>query len=349
MTFHLLHQAGANHHAQSPFRIIEQHTGREVAWINRFLDRECVRRLADTTLRSYALDLMHFVRWWASLYQTDAITEDALAGSTLLDYVRFQSGQKPRPAAATINRRIFVIERALQNEFPHAPSQFAPGFQKVYWKRSQLAVERPRPALSRLRVKTPRPMILPLSVDEVARFWRSFRTSRDFAIVGLMLLQGLRSQEVLALNLEDLLLAEAQIRVRGKGSKIRFLPLAPETIDLLDHYMRLERPDGCGPALFVSLKGPARGTRMTSAGLRSLFRHHRLTTGVTIANPHRFRHTFASDMLRAGVSLPALMRLLGHSQIQTTLGYIQLTPPDVYKQYARAVSQHIRPVSPRQP
>jgi integrase len=42
--------------------------------------------------------------------------------------------------------------------------------------------------------------------------------------------------------------------------------------------------------LFVSLKGPARGARMTPAGLRSLFRHHRRTTGVKIANPHRFRH-----------------------------------------------------------
>jgi len=55
------------------------------------------------------------------------------------------------------------------------------------------------------------------------------------------------------------------------------------------------------------LKGPTRGTRMTPAGLRSLFRYHRRTTGVKIANPHRFRHTFASDMVRAGISLPALM------------------------------------------
>jgi integrase/recombinase XerD len=195
----------------------------------------------------------------------------------------------------------------------------------------------------------PRRIIVPLSVDEVARFWSSFRTSRDLAIVGLMLLQGLRSKEVLALNRDDLLLAESQIRVRGKGNKIRFLPLAPETIELLDHYLRLERPDACGSALFVSLKGRARGVRMTPAGLRSLFRHHRLTTGVTIANPHRFRHAFASDMIRAGVSLPALMQLMGHSQIQTTLFYIQLTPLDVYQQYARAVAQHIRPVPRSQP
>jgi site-specific recombinase XerD len=81
---------------------------------------------------------------------------------------------------------------------------------------------------------------------------------------------------------------------------------------------------------------------MTLAGLRSLFRHHRQTTGVKLANPHRFRHTFASDMVRAGVSLPALMKLMGHANIQTTLVYIDVTPLDVYQQYARAVAQMVR-------
>jgi integrase/recombinase XerD len=49
-------------------------------------------------------------------------------------------------------------------------------------------------------------------------------------------------------------------------------------------------------------------------------------------------------MLRAGVSLPALMRLMGHSDIQTTLLYVQVTPQDVYIEYARAVHQHVRPL-----
>ncbi len=49
-------------------------------------------------------------------------------------------------------------------------------------------------------------------------------------------------------------------------------------------------------------------------------------------------------MVRAGVSLPALMRLMGHAHIQTTLIYVQVTPLEVYQQYARAVAQHIRPV-----
>jgi integrase len=68
-------------------------------------------------------------------------------------------------------------------------------------------------------------------------------------------------------------------------------------VELLDHYLSLERPPHCGQALFVCLKGPARGNRMTSAGLRSLFRHHRQTTGVTQANPHRFRHYAASGTM----------------------------------------------------
>jgi integrase/recombinase XerD len=207
-----------------------------------------------------------------------------------------------------------------------------------------MGLGRPMPAVSRLRVREPKRTIVPLSVDDVARFWFSFRTSRDLAIVGLMLLQGLRSQEVRDLNRDDLRLPEAEIRVPGKGNKPRMLPLAPETVQLLDHYLRLERPDVPTAPLFVSLKGPARGTRMTPAGLRSLFRYHRQTTGVKLANPHRFRHTFASDMLRGGVSLPTLMRLMGHAHIQTTLIYVHITPLEIYQQYARAVAQHIRPV-----
>jgi len=346
MKFRVAHQPASNP-ARSPFRIVEQATSREVDWINRFLDRECLRRLADTTLRSYAHDLLHFLRWWESVHHTEAISPDGLTESTLLDYVRFQSGQQPQLSGSTINHRVAMADRALRVVFPGAPGQVAPGFQQTYWRRAPMGLGRPLPALSRLRVKTPKRLIVPLSVDEVARFWSSFRTSRDLAIVGLMLFEGLRSQEVLDLNRDDLLLPEAQIRVRGKGGRIRFLPLAPEAVELLHHYLRLERPDPSATALLVSLKGRARGARMTAAGLRSLFRYHRQTSGVTLANPHRFRHTFASDMVRAGVSLPALMQLMGHAHIQTTLLYIEVTPLEVYQQYARAVAQLIRPLPGR--
>jgi integrase len=343
MKFRAIYQRTSNN-AQSPVRVVEQSTGGEIGWINRYLDREYVRRLADTTLRIYAHNLLHFVRWWESVHHTGDVVEGDLTESTLLDYVRFQSSLQPRPSGSTINDRIAVADRALRNEFPDAPCQIARGFHQAFLRRGPMGLGRSRITMSRVRVKVPKRNIVPLSVNEVARFWSSFRTSRDLAIVGLMLLQGLRSAEVLALNRDDLLFSEAQLRVRGKGSKLRFLPLAPESIQLLDHYLCLERPDPCTAALFVSLKGCTRGARMTAAGLRSLFRYHRRTTGVTLANPHRFRHTFASDMVRAGLSLPALMQLMGHADIQTTLLYVQVTPQDVYLQYARAVAQHIRPL-----
>jgi len=138
----------------------------------------------------------------------------------------------------------------------------------------------------------------------VTRFWASFRTSRDLAIVGLMLLQGLRSKELVDLNRDDLLLAEAQLRVRAKGDKTRFLPLATEASELLDHYLRTEHPQVSGTALFVSLKGGARGERMTLAGLRSLFRYHRQATGVTLANPHRFRYYAEFRTMSSKLSAP---------------------------------------------
>ena len=65
MTFQVVHQPHPKP-AQSPYRIVQHETGCEAVWVNRFLDRECIRCLAETTLRSYALDLLHFLRWWVS-------------------------------------------------------------------------------------------------------------------------------------------------------------------------------------------------------------------------------------------------------------------------------------------
>ena len=80
--------------------------------------------------------------------------------------------------------------------------------------------------------------------------------------------------------------------------------------------------------------------------MRSLFRHHRRVSQTASAHAHRFRHTFASDMVRAGISLPALMQLMGHAHISTTMIYVQVSPREVFEQYARAVAQQIRPTLP---
>jgi len=124
------------------------------------------------------------------------------------------------------------------------------------------------------------------------------------------------------------------------------VPLPADTLQVLQNYLHLERPLTNSSALFVSLKGRHRGCPMTAAGLRSLFRHHRLCSKVPQANPHRFRHTFGSDMVRAGISLPALMHLMGHADIHTTMLYVQIAPQDVWREYARAVQQRARLSTP---
>ncbi len=116
MKFHVIYQKTAPN-AHSPIQV-EQTTGRGVGWVNRYLNREYVRRLASTSLRIYAYNLLHFVRWWESLHHTGDIAEADLTPSTLLDYLRFQSSLQPRPSASTINDRVADADRAIRNEFP---------------------------------------------------------------------------------------------------------------------------------------------------------------------------------------------------------------------------------------
>ena len=304
----------------------------------------CPPAFANKSLFSYAHSLLHFVRWWESVHHTGEISAADLTESTLLDYLRFQSSLQPPPSATTINDRVACADRAIRNRVSGCSLSGRARLPKdLSAPQADWALAAHASSSAGCASRNPRLNIVPLSVDEVARFWSSFRNARDLAIVGLMLMHGLRSAEVIALNRDDVLFSEGQLRVPGKGNKLRLLPLAPETTQLLDHYLRMERPDPCSAALFVVLKGPARGQRITPAGLRSLFRHHRRTTGIQLANPHRFRHTFASDMVRAGISLPALMQLMGHADIETTMHYVKVSPQDVYLQYARAAAQCIHP------
>jgi site-specific recombinase XerD len=323
-----------------PYHLLDAQ-GYEIAWANAFLDAQRVRQLSLRSLRAYAYDLLHFARWWSHRPLAE------LTESALLDYVRHQLEQQPQPTPQTVNHRLGVVHSLYRFHYGREIPDGQSHFQRTYTTRSPLGYGRPRRAVALgLRLRQPRRVIMPLSSEEVAKFWHSFRTFRDLALVGLMLLDGLRSCEVLALQLEDLQLAEAQMRVLGKGNKKRVLPLPQEIGEVLEKYLRLERPLTNSSFLFVSLKGRQRGRPMTPAGLRSLFRHHRQHSQVPQANPHRFRHTFGADMVRAGISVPALQHLMGHSQIHTTLLYVQLAPQDVWREYARALANRTRLFAP---
>ena len=331
----------------SPYRLLDEQ-GQEIGWANAFLDGQHIRQLSLRSLRAYAYDLLHFARWWSEPALPLPLSE--ITESTLLDYVRHQLDQEPKPTPQTINHRLTVIRCLYRFHHGQEISAGHSHFQRPYTTRCPVGYGRPHRAMAfGLRLKQPRRIIQPLSAEQVAKFWESFRTFRDLAVVGLMLLDGLRSCEILALQLEDLKLADALLHVLGKGKKQRTLPLPGEIMEVLQSYLHLERPLTNSPYLFVSLKGRRRGLPMTTAGLRSLFRHHRLRSQVATANPHRFRHTFGADMVRAGISLPALQHLMGHSQIHTTMLYVQLAPQDIWREYARAVANRARLTTRRMP
>ena len=319
----------------SPYRVRDSQE-RDLHWATAFLDGQRLRQLSPCSLRIYAYDLLHFARWFEPRHLPLA----EMTESTLVDYVRHQLDRDPQPAPQTVNHRLGTVRCCYRfhtgQEIPAGQAHF----QRRYTRRSPLGYGRPRPAVARgLRLKQDRRVIVPLSTEEVGKFWRSFRTYRDLALVGLMLLDGLRSCEVLVIQLEDLQLADGQLRVHGKGNKKRVVPLPSDLLEVLGHYLRLERPLTNAPALFVCLKGRQRGQPMSAAGLRSLFRHHRVRSRIPHANPHRVRHTFGADMVRGGMSLPALQRLMGHSQVSTTMLYVELAPQDVWREYARAIEK----------
>ncbi|HEY3352153.1 MAG TPA: tyrosine-type recombinase/integrase [Polyangia bacterium] len=307
---------------------------------NRFLAAITARGLARATVRAYGYDLVVLYRW---LHETQR-TLSALKNADVTDFIATQ--RRVGAAPTSINRRLntcrllyrFCTDRELEDGPGYcgpAPYYRGRGYDHV------LGLRRIPPSRRRrLRVATPRRLVEPLRPVEVRRFLKGVRRYRDLALVHLMLLCGLRAGETLALRLADVEYDEGQLRVCGKGSKERVLPLPGLLAQLLRRYCRWERPPGCVvPQLFVVLQGRHRAQPMTMAGLRSLFRHRRRDRQLARANPHRFRHTFGADMARAGVRLPLLQRLMGHADAAQTLHYIHLSLADVRVEYTRAIAR----------
>ena len=84
----------------SPYRLLDEH-GQEIAWANAFLDGQCIRQLSLRSLRAYAYDLLHFARWWSERLLPQPLSE--ITESTLLDYVRYQLDQEPKPTPYLIS------------------------------------------------------------------------------------------------------------------------------------------------------------------------------------------------------------------------------------------------------
>lgn len=335
---------------RSPYRL-EDAGGREVPEINEYLDAQACRGLSILSLRAYGYSLRSLWQWISET----ARNLTGLEETHLLDFIRFQKANGTAGggtvAATTINHRLTAARCLYRYTYGRDLPRGKRGCRArshPYYTAANAAEGYLHPARSRapqLRVKAPRRVVVPLTSEEVNRFFRSLRTQRDFSIVALMLFCGLRSREAIGVKLGYLELSEGTARIRGKGDKERVVPLPPPVVSLIQSYVDVERPPAPTDHLFVVLKGRRRGRPMTPSGLRSLFRYHRVRAKVPRANPHRMRHTFGSDMARAGMSLPALMTLMGHSGIQTTMLYVALSPQDVWEEFQRVAKKIHREVT----
>jgi integrase len=173
-------------------------------------------------------------------------------------------------AAATVNRRLAAISglftfRAMRDPAAINPMPRGPAGRRVSAsRRSGLLghLARPQPR-SPLRARQPQRLPRGLEHAEVNAFLSSLRTWRDKAIAGLMLFSGLRSAEVLALEVADVDVGAGWARVAGKGGRERRAPLDSEVAGWIQAYLLAERLDTQAGALFVVAKGPHRGQRLT--------------------------------------------------------------------------------------
>lgn len=177
--------------------------------------------------------------------------------------------------------------------------------------------------------------IEPIAIQDVSALAetckRTFSGARDRAMILGLLDTGARAQEFLNLNLEDIEVATGSALIRqGKGRKPRMVFLGRKTIRALRVYLRFRHDTN--PALWVSIHGE----RMTYAALRCLLRRRAQQAGLKkIPTPHDFRRAFALVMLRNGVDIFALQKLMGHSDLQVLRRYLAQTDQDLQTAHMR--------------
>ncbi|MDA8282732.1 MAG: tyrosine-type recombinase/integrase [Actinomycetota bacterium] len=322
---------------------------------NDYLDYLADRRYSPASVRAYAFDLLHFLRWLTS----EELRLDAVGTDVLLRYlaacrttklpgqhenlIPLRRGRAVGLAPATVNRRLAAISGLFafrEMRDPGAPNPVPRGpaaRRSAKGERNGLLghLSRPKPR-SKLRVREPQRLPRGLDRAETAALLASFRSERDRAIAGLMLFSGLRSAEVLGLGVTDVDIGGGWVRVIGKGDKERRVPLDPDVASLVQAYLLAERPETGSKALFIVAKGPHRGEPLTPAGLRRVFRYHRERSGVPAGHPHALRHSFGTALAEAGTDLAVIQALMGHDHVDSSAAYIHLAPRHVRAAYDAA-------------
>lgn len=259
--------------------------------------------LARASLASYRSDLLRFARWLAGQRRGPLLAADeaALAG--------FVAGLSRTLRASSQARYVSTLRR----------------FYRHLLTRGRIGTD------PTLKLPAPlKPSRLPkvLSERQVEELLAAPATEtplglRDRAMLETLYASGLRVSELVGLRLHEINLDMGVVRVFGKGSKERLVPLGEQAGDWLRRYLREARPALLGEHRSDDLFVTTRGAAMTRQAFWALIKRYALQTGGDPArlSPHVLRHAFATHLLNHGADLRVVQLLLGHADISTTQIY----------------------------
>lgn len=273
-------------------------------WPERFLKHlEIERRLSPATVASYRRDLDALAAW---------CDEQGLASWDAVDSAHIR-------AWAAAGHRRGLSARSIQRSLSASRSFFR------YLLRERQVRANPAADVSAPKAKKRLPANL--DADRMARLLDidgdGPLVDRDRAILELLYSSGLRLAELVGLDSGDVDLADATVRVTGKGSKERVVPVGRMARAALRAWTRsrLELVRADEPALFVS----RRGTRLSPRAVQARVKHWARRQGIDASvYPHLFRHSFATHLLESSHDLRGVQELLGHANISTTQVYTHL-------------------------
>lgn len=269
-----------------------------------------VKNLSQNTSSSYARDLYKLSKYLKSINinhynQIDDGTCSAWLGSL------YALEQNPRS-----------IQRHLSS---------AKGFFK-FLKKNLLIESSPFELVTAPKAANYLPEVLsPEDVSQLLNFKPSDSLEiRDLAIIELMYSSGLRVSEAANVNLDDFEEEKSFLRVFGKGSKTRLVPIGRYAKDAIENWI-IERSKFSNEsnALFINLKG----TRLTVRSIQLRLKRMATKQGLPPIHPHMLRHSFATHMLESSGDLRTIQELLGHSSLSTTQIYTKLDYQHLVKIY----------------
>ena len=176
-----------------------------------------------------------------------------------------------------------------------------------------------------------------LSVEEVRAILKAAPNERDRAILEVLYGCGLRVSEVCSLKISEVYLKDMFVKVMGKGSKERLVPMAPSTASAIMDYLsvRPESDAGCEDVLFLNRFGRA----LSRVAVFKMVKSVALVAGVDKnLSPHTFRHSFATHLVENGADLRVVQEMLGHESILTTEIYTHVDSTTWQREIKESIS-----------